>query len=172
MAVGNLGVVMNQLRGFIASEFNAGSTSVTNQGLSILPEMVERIASRADLTESNLRVTAPTLFDGTNDVDVESGAVKLIAVVAQTNSSAAEDEAVILYETNSVTEGTTRYVLSMNVDAAASQATSKLYLAVFPEPIAMAALSWSVVDNGADGDIEGTTLGDANGTKVMLVYAE
>jgi hypothetical protein len=79
MAVGNLGATMNQIQGYIASEFNA----VHNQGLSIFPEMVQRIASRADLSEANLRVTAPLLVDGTNDVDVEAGACKLIGVVVQ-----------------------------------------------------------------------------------------
>lgn len=166
MAVGNLGVVMNQLRGFLASEFrNTGINS--NQGMSILPEMVERIASRADLTESNLRVTAPKLFDGTNDVDVESGAVKLIAVVAAgVTTTLAEDSAVLFYETGTVTEGTTRYAAMLEVRPGETS------VMVFPEPLPMAALSWSVVDNGSDGDIEGTTLSDASGTKVMLVYAE
>lgn len=169
MAIGNLGSALTQLQGYIASEFGA---TTNNQGLSLLPEMVRTIASRADLTESYLRVTAPRLFDGTNDVDVESGAAKLIAVVAQTNASAAEDEAVLLYQTNTVTEGTTRYLAMVNCPAGGTSATAALTVAVYPEPIAFSALSWSVVDNGSDTDIESTTLGDANGTKVMLVYAE
>lgn len=170
MAIGNLGAVKNLLEGFIASEFGAtssdGATAFpVNQGLAILPEMVERIASRADLTESNLRVTAPRRFDGTNDVTVESGAVKVIAAVISSLSTESEDEALILYEA-AVTEGTTRYTLALNVNA------GECSVAVFPEPIPMAALFWSVVDNGSDTDIEGTSLGTANATKVMLVYAE
>ena len=55
---------------------------------------------------------------------------------------------------------------------APSIATGKMFSAIFPEPIPMAKLIWSVVDNGSDTDIEGTALGDANGTKVMLIYAE
>lgn len=171
MAIGNLGAVMTLLEGYLASEF-APATYNRNQGTGMLPDFIKQIASRADLTYSNLRVTRPLLFDGTNDVDVEAGAVGLIAVIAATNASAAEDLAVLTYETNTVTEGTTRYTTSLNVDAAGSTATGKMFVAVYPEPIPMAALSWSVVDNGADADIEGTTLGDANGIKVMLVYAE
>lgn len=171
MAVGNLGVCKQLLEGYLASEF-APATYNRNQGSSLIPEMVERIASRADLQYANLRVTKPILFDGTNDVDVEAGAVGLIAVIAATNSSAAEDLAVLTYETNTVTEGTTRYTTALNVDAAGTTATGRMFYAIYPEPIPMAALSWSVVDNGADTDIESTTLGDANGIKVMLVYAE
>lgn len=171
MAVGNLGASMTLLEGYLAAEF-APATYNRNQGSALIPEMVRQIASRADLQYANLRVTKPILFDGTNDVDVESGAVGVIAVIAATNSSAAEDEAVLLYETNTVTEGTTRYTVALNVDAAGTTATGRMFYAIFPEPIPMAALSWSVVDNGSDTDIEGTVLGDANGTKVMLVYAE
>lgn len=162
MSLGNLGATMNQLEGYIASEFN----TVHNQGLSILPAVVRSIASRADLTESNLRVTAPQYFDGTNDVDVESGAVKLIAVVAMALSTLTEDGAVVLYETNTVTEGTTRYPFALEVTA------GKTTVVAFPEPHAMSALSWSVVDNGSDTDLEGTNLMEANLVKVMFVYAE
>lgn len=172
MAIGNLGATKNLIQGFIASEFQGTDAAPVPQGLSIFTEMVERVASRADLTESNLRVTAPVLFDGTNDVDVEAGAVKLIGVIAQSQTAQAEDAAVLFYETNTVTEGTTRYVAMINVNAAGTAATREAIAVVFPEPIPMAALSWSVVDNGADTDIEGTTLGDASGVKVMIVYAE
>lgn len=170
MAIGNLGAAMQLLEGYLASEF-APATYNRNQGSALLPDFIKQIASRADLTYTNLRVTRPVLFDGTNDVTVETGAVGLIAVIAATNSSAAEDEAVLTYEA-AVTEGTTRYTTMLNVDAAGTTATGKMFYSVYPQPVAMAALYWSVVDNGADTDIEGTTLGDANGTKVMLVYAE
>ena len=171
MAIGNLGSSLNLLEGYLASEF-ADSTYNRNQGSALLVDMVRQIASRADLTYSNLRVTGPRLFDGSADVDVESGAVGLIAIVAATNASQSEDVGVLVYETNTVTEGTTRHVAMLGVDAAGTTATGKMYYAVYPEPLALAALSWSVVDNGADGDLEGTGLGDANGVKVMFVYAE
>ena len=168
MAVGNLGSVMTQLQGYISSEFNA----VNNQGLALFPEMVRMVAARADLGETNLRVTAPRLFDGTNDVDVEAGAVKLIGIVAQSQTAQAEDAAVLVYETATVTEGTTRYVATLMVNAGGSAATREAQAVIFAEPVTCAALSWSVVDNGADTDIEGTTLGDADGVRVMFVYAE
>jgi hypothetical protein len=171
MSVGNLGVSINQLEGFIASEFVGGSGYPTTQGLSLLPDMVRQIASRADLTEANLRVTPPRLFDGTNDVTVEAGACRLIAIVAQSNASQSEDVGVLVYEA-AVTEGTTRHVAMLNVDAGGSAATAKMAIAVYPEPVPLAALYWSVVDNGANGDLESTGLGDANGVKVMIVYAE
>ena len=170
MAIGNLGASMQLLEGFLASEF-APATYNRNQGSALLPDFIKQIASRADLTYTNLRVTAPALFDGTNDVTVETGAVGLIAVIAATNASQSEDVGVLTYEA-AVTEGTTRYTTMLNVDAAGSTATGKMFYAVYPQPIAMAALYWSVVDNGADGDLEGTGLGDASATKVMLVYAE
>jgi hypothetical protein len=170
MAIGNMQPVLTLLEGFLASEF-ADTTYNRNQGSALLVDFVRQIASRADLTYSNLRITAPAV-NTANDVDVESGAVGLIAVIAATNATATEDAAILTYETNTVTEGTTRYITMLNVDAAASTATGKMFYQVFPEPIPMAALSWSAVDNGADGDIEGITLTAAGGIRVMLVYAE
>lgn len=171
MAIGNLDVSLKLLEGYLASEF-APATYNRNQGSALIPDMVRQIASRADLTFTNLRVTKPVLFDGTNDVDVEAGTVGLIAIIAATNASQSEDVGVLVYETASVTEGTTRHVAMLGVDAAGTTATGKMFYAVYPEPITLAALSWSVVDNGSDGDLEGTGLGDASGVKVMFVYAE
>ena len=171
MAIGNLGATMQLLEGYLASEF-LSTTYNRNQGSALLPDFIRQIASRADLQYANLRVTRPVLFDGSADVDVESGAVGLIAIIAATNASQSEDVGVLVYETNTVTEGTTRHVEMLGVDAAGTTATGRMFYAVYPEPIPLAALSWSVVDNGSDGDLEGTGLGDANGVKVMLVYAE
>jgi hypothetical protein len=169
MSLGNYGSVMAQLQGYIATEFGSAPH---NQGLSLFPQLVALVASRADLTDTNLRVAAPRLFDGTNDVDVEAGAVHLIGVVVQSLAAQAEDAAVLFYETNTVTEGTTRYVAAVMVNAGGTAATAEAQAVVFAEPIPMTALSWSVVDNGADTDIEGTTLGDASGVRVMVVYSE
>lgn len=169
MAIGNLGSTMNLLEGYLASEF-ADTTYNRNQGSALIPEMVRQIASRADLTYTNLRVSAPTL-NGATEQTIETGAVGVIALIAASNATASEDEAVLLYEA-AVTEGTTRYTVALNVDAAGSTATGKMFYAVFPEPIPMAALYVSAVHNGADGDIEGTTLADAGGLKWMVVYAE
>lgn len=169
MAVGNLGSALTQLQGYIASEFN----TVNNQGLALVPDMVRMVASRADLTENSLRVTVPRFFDGTNDVDVESTAVKLIAVIGMSTASSAEDGMIVLYNNNTVTEGTTLFLAAVNVPGGGTLATARAVAHVFAEPITFdTALSWSIVDNGSAGDIEGTSLGDANGIKVCLVYAE
>jgi len=168
MAIGNLGSAMTQLQGYIASEFNASATRSHNQGLSLLPGLVRQIASRADLSYSNLRVTFPA-FNSATEATVEAGAVGLIAVVAQGNTTGTEDQAVLTYEA-AVTEGTTRYTTALNLDQ--SSTVFSTYMAVYPEPIPMAALYWSAVSNGADTDIEGTELADVSSIKVMLVYAE
>ena len=169
MAIGNLGATMQLLEGFLASDF-APATYNRNQGSALIPEMVRMIASRADLTYTNLRVSPPTLNAATEQT-IESGAVGVIALIAASNATQAEDAAVLLYEA-AVTEGTTRYCVALNVDAANTTATGTMYYAIFPQPIPMAALYVSAVDNGADGDIEGTGLADVGGIKWMVIYAE
>lgn len=166
MSLSNLGAVMNQIQGFLASEFG----NPNNQGLSILAPQIERVLSRADLN-GTAHVSAPVLFDGTNDVDVSSAACHLVAVVGQTLAAAAEDEAVLFYNTTSPTEGTTLYLAMLNVPAGGTAATARAQAAVYTDPVAFGtAMSWSVVDNGSNADIEGTTLGDASGTRVMVVW--
>lgn len=160
MSIGNLGGVMNQIEGFIASEF---LTSRNHQGLAMFPALIREVATQANLTESNLRVTAPQLFDGTNDVDVESGTVRLFGVVL--DNSEAADNAFVVYETNTVTEGTTDPKLIIEVPASTAMAV------VIPGGVVLDALSWSVTDAGTTA-IEAGTLAAANSVKVMLVYAE
>lgn len=169
MAVGNLGASMQLLEGYLASEFSP-ATYNRNQGSALIPDMVRQIASRADLQYANLRVSAPVL-NGATEQTLETGAVGVIALIAATNATQVEDAAVLLYEA-AVTEGTTRYTVALNVDAANTTATGRMYYAIFPQPIPMAALYVSAVDNGADTDIEGATLADVGGVKWMVVYAE
>lgn len=174
MSAGNWGAVENLIQGFLASEFLPGTTSVGDQGASasVFLAALRQVATRADLTYANIKVAAPQLFDGTNDVDVSSSACALLGVVAQSNSSESEDEMVTFYNTASPTEGTTRPLAYLGVGAGSSQATAKIAAAVWCVPVPFStALSWSVVDNGSDADIEGTSLGTANGVKVMVVYA-
>lgn len=163
MAIGNLGAVKNLLEGYISHEFITGSVPL-NQGLSLLPEMVERIASRADLTYTNLRVTKP-IVNSANDVDVESGAVGLIAVVVA-NDEASNDTAVAIYATNTVTEGTTDPLGGLYF---VGQQEVKVF--VLPEPLPLAALSWSAMLGTQAGTAAGT-LSTAGTVRVMLVYAE
>lgn len=173
MSVGNYGAAKNLLQGLVATEF-IGSTlnpQGGGQGVAMFPELIERIAAQSHFTEANLKVYGPALFDGTNDVTVTSSAAKLLGLIVASTSAQAEDAAVLIYEA-AVTEGTTRYVAMVNVNAAASQATAEAVALVFPQPVPCAQIRWSAVDNGADGDIEGTTLADANGVKVLIVYAQ
>lgn len=168
MAIGNIGAPLTLLEGFLASEF-APATYKRNQGSALIVDMVRQIATRADLTYSNLRVSAPFVNTATEQT-ITAAACGLIALIAGTNVLQQEDAAVLVYEA-AVTEGTTRYVTALNVDAAASFATAKMYYQIFPEPLPLAALYISAVDNGGDTDIEGTTLADAGGVKWMVVYA-
>ena len=171
MPLSNVGAVVNLIQGYVASEFST-ATYNTNQGLSLFPELIQRIASRNDLTGKTLKVTSPADFDGTNDVDVSSTAAILLGFVMGTNATATEDFALLFYNTITPVEGTTLYQAMLDVPAAATKATGRVLCAVYPEPVEFAtALSYSVVQNGADLDIEGTLLGTANGERIMVVYA-
>jgi hypothetical protein len=151
---------MNLLEGFISSEFNSARG---NQGVALFPRLVQEVLARADMTELNARVTAPRLFDGTNDVDVEDGAVRLVGIVVDNTEAA--DNALTLYDSNTVTEGTTDPTLILEVPA------SSMLAVVFSQPISMAALSWSATDAGTTA-IEAGTLAAANSLEVLFVYVE
>jgi hypothetical protein len=178
MSLGNYGATKNLIQGLLTDpeeENRIGGVAALfpdNQGVAMFPDLVMEVAARADLDPSkNLRVRI-ALFDGTNDVDVSTTPALLLGVVAWTNANAAEDEAVLFYNTNTPTEGTTRYLAMVNVPAGGTAATARAAAVVYAEPVVFdTALTFSVVDNGADGDIEGSTLGDASGTKVLVVYA-
>ncbi len=180
MSAGNWGVVRNLIEGFLASSFNKDTNGVpvttnpSDQGASasVFLDQIRLVATRANLAATNIKVAAPKWFDGTNDNVVVSSAALLLGVVAMTVTAAAEDEAVLFYNSATPTEGTTRYLAMLNVPAGGTAATARMASVVYSTPVVFdTALDWSVVDNGADGDIEGTTLGDANGTLVMVVYA-
>lgn len=180
MSAGNWGVVEHLIQGFLASSFNKDSNGVpvttnpSDQGAtaSIFLDQIRLVATRADLTQANIKVAAPQWFDGTNDVDVSTSACVLLGAVAMTNATNAEDAFITFYNTNTPTEGTTRYLAGFNVPAGGTAATAKIQAVVYPVPVAFdTALTWSAVDNGSDTDIEGTALADANGVLVMVVYA-
>lgn len=174
MSAGNWGVVEHLIQGFLASSFLPGTTAKSDQGASasVFLDAIRLVATRADLTQANIKVAAPVLFDGTNDVDVSAAACVLLGVVAQSNASLAEDALILFYNTATPTEGTTRYYAAVPVAGGSSQATSSITSAVFTTPVPFStALSWSAVDNGSDADIEGTSLADASSVKVMVVYA-
>lgn len=160
MSVGNLGSVMTQLQGYIASEFLTNS----NQGLSLFPRMCEMALTRADMTDANARVTVPALHDGINDVDVEAGAVHLVGIVAYNGDT--EVQTVYCYNTNLPIEGTSLFHAALILDTLTAKAL------VFPEPIPMAALSWSVVQSDTPANQKGILLASPYTVRVMLVYTE
>lgn len=180
MSAGNWGTVEHLVSGFLASEFTKDSNGVpvstnpSDQGAtqSIFMDAIRLVATRADLTEANIKVMAPKWF-GTAEVLAYTGAAKLLGVVAMTNSTCAEDAAVLFYDTASaVTEGTDKFISAVFVGAGGTAATAKIASVVFTTPIPFATgITYSAVDNGSAGDIEGTSLADANGLLVMLVYA-
>lgn len=159
MAYSNVGATINQLQGLVATAF--GDSARQNQGLSLLPEIVRQIATRAELDSTlNLRVSAVGLFDNTNHFEVSTTPAVLIASVFD-NTEAAANTPVIYDE--SPTEGTTvpRVALSM--------AASKLDVTVYLDPISMTDLYWSVIDG--DALTNSSTLAAANSVRGFLVYA-
>lgn len=180
MSAGNWGTVEHLIQGFLASSFNKDSNGVpvstnpSDQGVtaSIFLDAVRLVATRADLSQANIKVAAPVWF-GSAEVLAYTGAAVLIGAVAMTTSGTAEDEAVLFYDTASaVTEGTDKFISALFVGAGGSAATAKIASVVFPTPVPFATgITWSVVDNGSAGDIEGTALADATTVLVMLVYA-
>jgi hypothetical protein len=179
MALGNWGVTRNLIQGLVASEPAeenriGGVTGVfpDSQGLAIFADQMTQVATRADLDSSKNVKVAMRIFDGTNDVDISTTPALLLGVCAWTNASQSEDQAVTFYNTTTPTEGTTRFLAAVFVGAGGTAATAKTASVVYNEPVVFdTALSFSSIDNGSDTDIEGTTLGDANGTKVLIVYA-
>jgi hypothetical protein len=178
MSLGNWGVVKNQIEGLGASEPEfedrlAGTeTWGRNQGTASFLSALDGIATRADLDPSKDIKVRVALFDGVNDVDISTTPALLLGAMAWTNATQSEDVAVLFYNTNTPTEGTTRYLASFMVGAGGTAATAKSSSVVYTEPVEFTtALTFSVVDNGADGDIEAAGLGDASGVKVLIVYA-
>lgn len=178
MAIGNLGAVKTLIEGFLYSEFNKDTTNTSlstfahNQGEGVILEMIERIASRADLTQANLKVYAPTLYQGAV-VTVTSSPCILVGVVAQSTATEAQDRAVVFYDASAGTIGTTKYKAMLHIPAGGTAATATWNAAVYPSPVTFAtALSFTVTDNNADAAIEGTTQGTTNGSRIMVVYAQ
>ena len=110
------------------------------------------------------RVSAYTLFGGTDDVDVEAGAVRLFGCVID-NSMAAEDAYIVLYNTATPVEGTT--------DALGLLWAPRNRVSCYAfRPIVFAtAFTWSSVLGTTVGQ-EAGTLTTASGTQVGHVYSE
>ena len=110
------------------------------------------------------RVSAYTLFDGTNDNDVESGAIRLFGMVID-NSMSAEDAYITLYNTATVVEGTT--------DALGLfwAPRNRVSCYAFRPIVFSSAFSWSSVLGTTTGQ-EAGTLSTASGTQAGFVYSE
>jgi len=110
------------------------------------------------------RVSAYTLFDGTNDNDVEAGAVRLFGCVID-NSMAAEDAFIVLYNTATPVEGTTDPLGYLWAPR------NRVSAYVFRPIVFATAFSWSSV-LGTEVGLEAGTLSTANGTQAAFAYTE
>ena len=110
------------------------------------------------------RVSAYTLFGGTDDVDVEAGAVRLFGCVID-NSMAAEDAFIALYNTATPVEGTTNTLGYLY--APRNRVTAYAFRALVFDT----AFTWSSVLGTAAG-LEAGTLTTASGTQAGFVYTE
>lgn len=110
------------------------------------------------------RVSAYTLFDGTNDEDPVDNAARLFGVVID-NSMAAEDAYIALYNTNTVVEGMT------NTLGYFWAPRNRVSAYAFRPIVFDTALSWSSV-LGTEAGLEAGTLTTASGTQVAIVFTE
>ena len=110
------------------------------------------------------RISAYTLFGGTDDVDVEANAVRLFGCVID-NSMAAEDAFVVLYNTATPVEGTTNPLGYLWAPRARVSAYA------FRPIVFDTAFTWSAV-LGTEVGLEAGTLSTASGIQVAAVYTE
>mgnify|MGYP001600296027 FL=1 len=139
------------------------SATRSDQSLWTWREMVRHLVQ--DFRETGTqRTSAYTLFGGTDDVDVEAGAIRLFGAVID-NSMAAEDAYIALYNTATVVEGTTDTLGYL-------WAPRNRVVAYAFRPIVFAtAFSWSSV-LGTEAGLEAGTLTTASGTQVGFIYSE
>lgn len=111
------------------------------------------------------RVSSYSLFDGTNDVDIESNAVRLFGVLVD-NSQASTDAWVAVYNTNAPVEGTTNPAGGLFWSP-----QNRVVCYAFRPVVLGTALTWSSMV-GTQAALAAGTLTAANGTQVALVYTE
>lgn len=139
------------------------STARSDQALWTWREALRRLIQ--DFRETGTpRVSAYSLFDGTNDVDVEAGATRLFGAVID-NSMAAEDAFIALYNTATPTEGTTDTLGYLWAPR------NRVSVYAFRPIVFSTAMTWSSV-LGTEVGLEAGTLTTANGTQVSLIYSE
>ena len=110
------------------------------------------------------RVSAYTLFGGTDDVDVEANAVRLFGMVID-NSMAAEDAFIVVYNTATPVEGTT------NPFGYYWAPRNRAVWYTFRPIVLDTAFTWSSV-LGTEAGLEAGTLTTASGTQAGFVYTE
>ena len=110
------------------------------------------------------RVSAYTLFDGTNDNDVEANAVRLFGAVID-NSQAAIDAYIALYNTATPVEGTTDTLGYLWAPR------NRVSAYVFRPIVFDTAFTWSST-TGTEAGLEAGTLTAANGTQAAFAYTE
>jgi hypothetical protein len=110
------------------------------------------------------RVSAYTLFGGTDEVTVEAGAVRVFGLVID-NSMAAEDAFIALYNTATPVEGTTNTVGYL------WGPRNRVSTYAFRAIVFDTAFTWSSV-LGTEVGLEAGTLTTANGTQAGFIYTE
>lgn len=110
------------------------------------------------------RVSAYTLFGGTDDVDIEANAIRLFGAVID-NSQASTDAYIALYNTATPVEGTTNTLGYLWAPA------NRVSCYAFRAIVFGTAFTWSSVI-GTETDLEAGTLTAASGTQAGFVYTE
>lgn len=139
------------------------ATARSDQALWTWREALRRLVQ--DFRETGTpRVSAYTLFGGTDDVDVEANAVRLFGAVID-NSMSAEDAYIALYNTATPVEGTT------NTLGYLWAPRNRVSAYAFRAIVFDTAFTWSSV-LGTEAGLEAGTLTTANGAQAGFVYTE
>ncbi len=176
MALGNWGAIKNLIEGLLTDpqEENriGGITPLfpDSQGVAMFVQAVELVATRADL-DSSKNVKVRIAINGAADIDISTTPALLLGMVAWSNATQAANAIVEATNTNTPTPGTTDVLASLVVVGGGTAATARTASVVFMEPVVFdTALSIQTVLN-ANASMEAGTLSAANGTKVLVVFA-
>lgn len=163
MSIGNYGAVKNAIEQVVQANFPPVA-SRGNQGISILPYVIDRIITRPDFVNTlNAKVYFPTLNAAAVNA-VVSTAVQLVALLWD-NSQAATDAYIATYgvASGSVTIGTTQQSSSVFALRASAGCV------VFPQPLSQltnTGLSWDSTTTVNPGTARSTV----STVQVALIY--
>ena|SRR2546426_2093635 len=176
MALGNWGATKNLIEGLLTDpeeENRIGGIAAVfpdSQGVAMFVQAVELVATRADL-DSSKNVKVRIAINGASDIDISTTAALLLGVVGWSNATQASNTVIQAYNTNTPTPGTTDVLAYVVVPGGGTAATAGVASVVYMEPVVFAtALSVQAVLN-ANAGFEAGTLSAANGTKMLVVYA-